>query len=229
MKKAISGIAISLYLLLFTATGIITLLGIIDKISIKDEYLDKLFVLLICEVSVGVTTLFKTSVIDLFKNDTDIISGYWWEIIKYQQEDAISFVEIKYLLNKNKLDLRGDTYNEKGYRYSKWSAISASLDPRDCEIYYWWKGDKEKEKSDYRGIGYFHFHKVPNTNKLNKGDGWFISDEVNTFQALKAKTIQKVDLHRASAEDIKIMQLEDHETKKKNLISVTYSKLGGVV
>jgi hypothetical protein len=62
MKQALFGT----FLVVFGATALVTLLGIAGPLSIREEYLNKLFYLLIVEVIASVVALFKKT--DFFGN-----------------------------------------------------------------------------------------------------------------------------------------------------------------
>lgn len=99
------------FLLIFIATSVITLLGIVDVVEIKDEYLSKLIVAFLIELSGGVVFVYKQA--DFFGNMNNG-SGRPLEISRPLSSPPISSEVVRHEMKKEiavETNMRTETLN----------------------------------------------------------------------------------------------------------------------
>jgi len=204
------------FLLVFVATALIAILGIAGKLSIKDEYLDKLFYLLILQSIAPVITLFKKTSFFTDKPSNDkLILGCWWQFVFYQRNNAVSFFEISYSQSQQQLVLEGRSFNSNGEPFARWWSVGAAINAATLELRYFWKGDHEKEEEDFSGVGSFRFKLAEKGAVVKEATGWFSSGNIDQ---LSVTGKQKVEVHRASEDQSKIMLSEDNFKDQSKLV-----------
>ncbi|WP_432695262.1 hypothetical protein ACQUQP_11975 [Marinobacterium sp. YM272] len=210
-------------IIIFILTAAVTILGVTNVITIKSNYLDVLFTALIIELVGAVIGLFKAT--DWFGKEENNLSfreieGCWWQLIRYQKTNAISFVRIICSEDLQQLYITGDSYSAEGKRHAYWYSVAASFHPETNELWYVWRGDHESEPDDFSGVGKFHFNHEKNNMELKKGTGWFTSGDIINADV---KEKQKVVIKRLDEKDIKTM-LSKNENAKAELAFQIYSK-----
>lgn len=152
------------FLFLFIATGIITLLGIINLVQIDDKYLGKLFTALIIELIGGVVSLFNKTI--FFGDSTAKITPS--EVFKLNSS------KFGFTINKHKteyqLNLDG-TATETTIREIEVTKHSLSYFTEDVKV----DGDCDisnteiilNGKSDYSTVSYSKFRKSSHSLALN--------------------------------------------------------------
>lgn len=202
-------------IVIFVITAVITLCGVADLITIKSGYLDVLFSALVIELVAAVIGLFKAT--DWFGKPDDLspirnVEGCWWQFIKYQRENAISFVQIKFDSDQQQLVLDGAAYDAKGNPYARWWSVGTSFNVASSELRYFWRGDHEIAENDFSGVGFFRFNEEINNTNPDQATGWFTSGNIDRLE-ITGK--QKVELRRLSEKDMITMLSNDREAKGK--------------
>jgi hypothetical protein len=201
------------FIAIFAATAVITLLGIIDVVPIRDGYLKTLFTALILETVGAVIALFRST--SFFGAGTSAelkqITGAWWEFIDGKDNLAVSFVRITHSPKTDSLVLIGDAYGRDGKRAADWTSSNAWLDDASMQVVYLWSGNELATKSsELTGFGVIRFRSRTEAAPADEGFGWFISPAVPTPDAGKRVL---VEMRRASETDRTVMLGEDAAAK----------------
>lgn len=201
------------FLTVFAVTAVLTFVGIMGIRPIPDRYLNVLFTALIIEVVTAVIGLYKST--DWFggqRTHSAIrwVQGGWWQMVRAGQTNALSYIRIEYSAEEEQLVLTGYAYSTEGASYANWWSIAASLNATSCELRYFWKGDHTAEDSDFSGVGWVRFERRADEDQAQRGSGWFITGnlEEGHFEAKR-----KVEMLRASAEDVTTMEGADAQAK----------------
>lgn len=208
---------------IFIATAFITLGGVVGFITIQAKYLDLFIYALIIELVAAVVGLFKST--DWFGKTNDSIStslvlGGWWQFIRYQRDNAISFFTISYSSEQQQLLLDGYAYDAAGNRYAHWWSLGVGFNAATYKLFYFWSGDQEVEEDDFSGVGIYRFSKSFEKGDPDQASGWFSTGNIDHTDVTGK---QKVELRRSSAEELGIMTSPDTKAKSR-LASSVYAK-----
>ena len=205
MKKAVFWV----FLGLFLATAVITLLGLIGWVTIKDGYLNSLFTLLIVELISTVIAWARNAEIFEEGPRPDEVCGHWWELIYNHAAIAISHVEIRHISKHRALSLNAKGYGFDGNEVAEWESEIAGLKENGgkLELWYIWKGkehpnddaQKQKDFCAYSGVGYLAFNAAK--GRPSEGSGWFTSGDIVHHQKIVAK--QDAYLRRLTVDEEK--------------------------
>ena len=209
------------FLLVFVATAFVTILGIAGKLTIKDEYLNKLFYLLIIQSIASVIALFKKTSFFGDKSSIDtLVLGCWWQFVLYRRNNALSFFEISYSEDQQQLVLHGRSFNSKGEPFARWWSVCAAINAATLELRYFWKGDHEAEEEDFSGVGSYRFKHTEKGTVVKEATGWYLSGNIDQ---LSVTGKQKVEVLRASENHCKIMLSADNYKDQSELVQKVLS------
>jgi hypothetical protein len=207
-----------LVLFFFAVTLLVTLLGVIGVIVIKDKYLDVLFGTVLVELCVSAIGLFKAT--DWFDRKSElqnllIKEKFWWQFQQTDRLNKLSFFKLNVKSNGNTINFDGTAFNENGVIVAKWWSIASGFSASTEELFYLWTGDHANASEDFSGIGICRFTKDPKKKRYNEGTGWYTSG--NILAGIADEKV-KVNLRAATADETRIM-LSNDENAKCGLIS----------
>ncbi|MEN8132639.1 MAG: hypothetical protein ABFS45_21155 [Pseudomonadota bacterium] len=167
---------------IFLATALVTLLGVIGLLTIDPAYLNTLFSSLILELVVAVIGLFKAT--DWFGPSGTLpvastIQGNWWQFIRQERQNAISFIQITYSEDQQQFLIEGDAYTATDEPFARWWSVGASLNVATRELRYFWTGDHETSEDDFSGVGYFKFSCPAGSDQPDRGVGWYTTGNID--------------------------------------------------
>lgn len=174
------------FLTLFVATAIITLLGLIGQVTISEGYLKSLFTLLIVEMIATVILWAKKPEILAEGPDPSVISGHWWELIYNHPTVAISHVYIQHVPGGLQLDAQSYGFNRS--ENARWESEIACLKADGAKLHLWyiWKGkeqsidpsqiDSNPAFAAFSGIGCLTFSTAKGSPR--EGTAWFTRGDI---------------------------------------------------
>jgi len=190
---------------IFVATAAVTLLGVTGALTISEGYLDVLFTALVIELVAAVIGLFQAT--DWFGGGPvppgiEAVQGDWWQLVRSEYENAVSFVQIGYSTPEYQLDLEGESFAADGTPYAHFYSVSGSVNAATLDLYYFWKGDHARSDDDFSGVGFVHFSSSMKEGRVDRGTGWFTSGNIDRVDVTARR---KVEMRRASAEETEAM------------------------
>jgi hypothetical protein len=200
------------FITIFVATAVTTLLGITNVITIRDGYLNTLFSALILEVIGAVIALFKSASFfgGQVSDEAKQIEGYWWELITGKENLSLSFVRIQHSPKTGALTLTGDAYSKEGKPAAEWTSYKAWIDDETLQLIYLWSGNEFQTKTnELSGFGAVRF-RTNGAGAVDHGVGWFISPAVPDPGATNRVF---VEMRRASESDRTVMLGNDSAAK----------------
>ncbi|APE29629.1 hypothetical protein BOX17_00850 [Halomonas aestuarii] len=201
-------------IVIFVLTATVTLLGVTHLIEVDAEYLKVLFSALVIELVASVIGLFKAT--DWFGKTVapsgfSTIEGNWWQFIRHDRTNAVSFVTIQYSEEQQQVVINGDAYTADGEPFASWWSIGVSFNAATMELRYFYKGDHEAQDDDFSGVGYLHFNESPRS-----ADGWYTSGNI---EQLNLTDRPKVELRPAAETDAKSMSSQATTRQDKGAIA----------
>jgi len=206
MKQALFGT----FLVVFGATALVTLLGIAGPLSIREEYLNKLFYLLIVEVIASVVALFKKT--DFFGNQPALaaqqelhrfcqrVAGHWWS--SGADPDSLGFVDIAHDDTTGTLMVVGRAYDPDGQVVATWETTASCINLKRKKLYYYWEGRWPRRPGErYDGFGEISFY--DSTDHSDTGVGVFSDTNLTD---VKSTTTKSSDYRRCSEQEVNVMQ-----------------------
>ena len=217
MENQYKNILFYTFLLIFTATTIITFLGLIDLLSLDPNYMNALFTGLIVEVIGAVILLFKSA--DFFTRTSEQnsmeINGNWWEMI-YDENNSIvaSFAEISFSKKEQMVKIGGYGYNKEFEKIARWDSNPAVYNPADNRLFYYWTGshfDKQNLDKRYSGVGFIKFRDKSKDHKFISANGWYSKGDIESG---KVELNCQMEFIRAGEDDMEIMKNGSFDQKK---------------
>jgi hypothetical protein len=211
MKQAL----LATFLLIFIATALVTLLGLIGWLPIEREYLRSLFYLLILEVVASVIALFN-AMRERFVGDGDAAqkeirrfceraAGYWWS--SGADPDSVGFAHIVHDQTRDVLRIVGRSYDLHGQIIATWNDRASCIEPKRGTVYYSWEGLWTRRPTEpYEGFAELRFDDSP--DKFNTGHGVF-SDR--NLTDVKSITMKSSRYRRCSKPQVDVMEGSNSE------------------
>lgn len=209
------------FLIIFIATAVVTLLGLVGSLDVQDKYLAALVPALLIELAGSVILYYRQTFTPSAVSPASgppaavqRITGSWWELITSHPTVAVSFVLISYAADSAGLELSGSAYARDGARSATWDSDAACFSASDLAVFYVWRGDEisREDGTAYAGYGSFRFAKGGNdANPISEGRGWY--SEGDGLEAT-GQTHHVHELRRANPQEIATMTGDDMEARE---------------
>jgi len=209
---------------IFVATAVLTLMGLIGKVSIAEQYLKPLFTTLIIQLVAVVIGLFKMT--DWFGTEWEpwvgeLVIGEWWQYVRLGEENVLAFLEISHSKKEQMLKFKGRAFTSEGDFHSIFWSSAVSMNAATLELHYFWAGDHTHEDDDFSGVGYIRFTNTKESKVADEGTGWFTRGDLDRVDVVDRK---KAEYRRAKAEESQVMRSGNDSQASKDLVASVYSQ-----
>jgi hypothetical protein len=205
-------ILFSVFVLFFSATAVVALLGLTGQVTIEEEFKKPLYYGVIFQIAGVVIAVARSGLIP--PEPPKEILGDWWELLHNHKQAKLCFLEIKHPPTQRQLVIDGKAYDRAGKHVADWNSEGMFRKPNTLEWVLFWKGREfAAPQTEVGGIGLFRFVEPADGQAANEGGGWYTPGRDDAPKIA-------VSLRRMTEEESKVMRAADDSAKQRLAASV---------